>query len=333
MPVVDPVTDPRWAALVARSPEALIFHHPAWLALLSRQYRYAFEAVAIERDGELAAGLPVARVASRLTGRRLVAVPFSDLCPPLAASAPDRQELGRLLDQRRRALALSLEVRDTFAELPGGQSSGLFHLHTIDLTAEPRFSSMTRRNVRRAERAGVRVERRTDPAALDAFYALHLRTRRHQGVPTQPRSFIRAFADLFAAGLGFVALAFHDGRPVAAAVFAGAGRTLTYKYGASDRTAFAVRPNNLLFAEAIGWARADGHERLDLGRTDLGHEGLRAFKASWGAEETTLAYTYAGRPAPAPGEGRAQRALGAVIRRSPPVVGQAIGSVLYRHVG
>ena len=39
----------------------------------------------------LLAGLPVAQVASRLTGRRLVAVPFSDSCPPLVrdpAAAP-----------------------------------------------------------------------------------------------------------------------------------------------------------------------------------------------------------------------------------------------------
>lgn len=331
--LVDPLTDPRWLALVERSEDALIFHHPAWLELLTRAYRYRTAAVCVERDGELVAGLPVTRVESRLTGRRLVALPFSDLCPPLAASSADRAELGMLVEAHRAAEGLGLEVRSPYEELPGGEVAGLFHLHVLDLRDEPRLSSMARRNVNKARRAGVVVERRTDRAALDAFFALHLATRRRQGVPTQPLRFVHGLEALFAAADGFVALATLDGAPAAAAVFAGAGRTLTYKYGASDRALLDARPNNALFAEAIAWAREAGYERLDFGRTDLGHDGLRAFKASWGAEETTLSYTYAGRTPPSPGEGAARRALGAVIRRSPPVLGRTLGAALYRHVG
>lgn len=185
----------------------------------------------------------------------------------------------------------------------------------------------------RARGLGVTVERRTDRDALDAFYALHVQTRRRQGLPTQPRSFIRAFGDLFAQGLGFVSLARHDDEVAAAAVFLANGRTATYKYGASDRAALASRPNNLLFDDAIAWAAAEGFASLDLGRTDHGHEGLRAFKRGWGARELELSYTYAGRRPPSPGPGPARRALAAAISRSPPLVGRAIGSALYRHVG
>jgi CelD/BcsL family acetyltransferase involved in cellulose biosynthesis len=128
-----------------------------------------------------------------------------------------------------------------------------------------------------------------------------------------------------------VALAHVDGAVAAAAVFLTTGSVVTYKYGASDADALGSRPNHLVFASTIDWAREQGFALLDFGRTDLGHEGLRAFKASWGAQERTLDYTYVGeRPGPR-AEGRALRALGAVIRRSPPVVGRVIGSLLYRH--
>lgn len=336
--LLDPLTDPRWSALVDRAPATTIFHHPAWLALLRGEYGYAFAAVGVQRDGELVAGLPVALVSSRVTGRRLVALPFSDLCAPLTLARDDPEalaELGRAVEEHRAALGLGLEVREAFPQLPGAIPVERFYVHEIDLEADDSFTSMTRRNVRKAARAGVTIERRTDRDALDTFYGLHRQTRRRQGVPTQRRRFVRAFETLFQEGLGFVALARIDGATVAAAVFAGAGRTLTYKYGASDRSALDVRPNNLLFSEVIGWARADGYRALDLGRTDLDNEGLRAFKAGWGAGERMLAYTYAGREAPTPGAppGPARRALEQVVTRSPAVVGQAIGAALYRHVG
>jgi CelD/BcsL family acetyltransferase involved in cellulose biosynthesis len=329
--LIDPLTDPRWTELVEASPETLIFHHPRWLELLHVAYGHELTAVCVERDGAVVAGLPLAHLRARVGRGRLVALPFSDLCPPLAREASLGEPLARALDEHRRETGASLEVREAFDELLGGASVPLFHLHTLDLTGEAKFSSMTRRNVNKARRAGVTVERRTDRAALDAFYAMHLQTRRRQGVPTQPRGFIRSFERLFEAGLGFVALASVEGAPAAAAVFVGAGRTLTYKFGSSDRSTLTARPNNLLFAEAIGWAREAGYSRLDFGRTDFGHDGLRSFKASWGAEERTLSYTYAGRAPASPDPGFALRALGVVIRRSPPVVGRALGAALYRH--
>jgi CelD/BcsL family acetyltransferase involved in cellulose biosynthesis len=325
--------DARWARLVERAPAAMIFHHPAWLGLVARQYRYPLDIVAVEgADGELRAGLPVARIDSRLTGRRLVALPFSDECPPLLADPEAGPELAEALRAHVDREALPLELRGRLPEL-GGREAELFWVHTIDLDGDERPSSATRRNVNKARKAGVTVSLRTDRAALDAFYALHLATRRRQGVPTQPLSFIRRFEELFAQGLGFVALAELDGATAAAAVFLGAGPTLTYKYGASDRAALHARPNNLLFAAAIEQARERGHRHLDLGRTDFDNDGLRRFKASWGAREERLAYTYLHRDPPEPGHSRAERALAAVITRAPPVAGRAIGAALYRHAG
>ncbi len=94
------------------------------------------------------------------------------------------------------------------------------------------------------------------------------------------------------------------GRPVAAAVFLRGRDHLTYKYGASDRAALAMRPNNLLFPEVIRWACEAGCRELDFGRTDLDNDGLREFKRGWGADESPLHYTYAGIAAPS-GESRA----------------------------
>ena len=58
--LLDPLTDPAWARLVGSAPDATIFHHPAWLGLVRRQYRYPFAAVCVlDGDGTAVAGLPL----------------------------------------------------------------------------------------------------------------------------------------------------------------------------------------------------------------------------------------------------------------------------------
>lgn len=342
---LDPVTDARWAQLLDRSPATLPFHTPGWLALLGRQYRYDVQALCIaSARGTLVAGIPLARVESRLTGRRLVAIPFSDVCPPLvAADAPDpgaaRAALGAALAAERARTGLDIHVHEALPEAPGAHLAPAFVVHRLDLSGGPdavaqRYAkAQVRRGIAKARKEGVTVRRAVDTAALDAFFELHVATRRRQGVPTQPKRFIRAFTRLFEHGGGYVALAEHANRVIAAAVFLAAGRTLVYKYGASDREQLGLRPNNLIFADAIAWGCEHGLATLDFGRTDLANEGLRAFKRSWGAEEVELAYTHLGDRAPSPQPGTRERLMARVIERSPPAVGRWVGAALYRHVG
>ncbi len=340
---VDPIDDPSWVEFLHRCPGAEIFHHPQWLRLLRDQYGYELSSCCVRGDeGEIEAGLPVALVASRLTGKRLVSVPFSDTCSPLLAAeatAGVGEALSRALVAEAERMELGLAVH---APLPGVAPEAVhtrFVRHELalgpDLAAvEAGFSkSRVKRNIRKARREGLTVEFSREQAALDRFYSLHLLTRRKLGVPTQPKQFIRRFEGLFDAGLGFVATV-HDGEvPIAAGVFLSFNGTLTYKYGASNPKALEKRPNNLLHAEAIRWGCEQGLEIYDLGRTDLDNEGLRTFKSNWGAEELPLSYTYLRMAAPDEEGGRRERVSAAVIKRSPVLVGRLAGELLYRHYG
>jgi CelD/BcsL family acetyltransferase involved in cellulose biosynthesis len=340
---IDPLGDPRWGDLVGREPEASIFHHPAWLRVVHEQYRYPMAACCVSGDdGVPLAGVPIAGVASRFTGRRLVSLPFSDLCPPLVppdASPATQRQLGRALAELSLGRGAPLEIRGGTGALPGAVPGARFHHHILRL--EPDVEAVQRRftrpqamrGVRRARRHGLTVERRTDPDALATFYGLHTATRARLGVPTQPRRFVLRFADLFARGLGFVLLVRRGREAIAAAVFLTHHDVLTYKYGASDARFLNARPNNLLVMEAICWGCEHGMRTLDFGRTDWGHESLRAFKLAWGTEEHELRYHCLGRGAHDRGQPGAARALGAILRRSPPVASRIAGELLYRHAG
>src|SRR4051794_23322357 len=95
--LIDPRSDPRWAAFIGEAAGS-VFHHPEWLRLLHRSYGYEIAACCVgDGDGGIAAGLPLARVTSPITGRRLVALPFSDVCEPLVSRQhPDARR--RLLE-------------------------------------------------------------------------------------------------------------------------------------------------------------------------------------------------------------------------------------------
>src|SRR3954447_8876558 len=308
--VLDPRADPRWDAFVAEG-HGSVFHDPEWLRLLTRVYGYDIAACCVaDATGRIRAGLPLARVISPITGRRLVALPFSDVCEPLVSPEfrDARTQLMSDVAGVGRRMGLGVEIRAAVDELPGGHTSSGYLHHRLaldrDCTAIERrgISSAARRGVAKARRSGLVAERDSGAAALAEFYRLHLRTRRRQGVPTQPKRFIMGLEALFRRGLGFVMLVRDpERRVIAAAVFLSCNGVLTYKYGASDERHLGERPNNLLFMEAIAWGCATGHRALDFGRTDLDNPGLAAFKRGWGAEERPLSYTTtADRPPPAP---------------------------------
>jgi CelD/BcsL family acetyltransferase involved in cellulose biosynthesis len=336
---LDPLGGSRWVALLHRSSSAGPFHHPGWLKLLRDQYRYGIEALCVaDGDGELLAGVPLAHVRSPLTGSRLVALPFSDTCP--AAVADDAPEettvaLAGALEDLHAETGLDVELRSDLPGLTSAAAGPAFLQHVLKLdpdfaAVESRFAkSQIGRGIRKARREGVTVRFAADRDALDQFFRLHVRSRRQQGVPTQPKRFIRRFESLFREDLGWVALACSGRQTIAAAVFLSFNGTVIYKYGASDREQLHKRPNNLLFAEAIERACAEGAHSLDFGRTDLDNEGLAAFKRAWGAEERRLSYLRLGAEAGAGVPAPVQR----LIWRSPPVVGRMIGAALYRHFG
>lgn len=338
---IDPIADPAWLRFVEDSPSGEIFHHPRWLELLRTQYGYELQACCIQNGSGIEVGIPIARVSSRLTGQRLVSLPFSDMCGPVLSCDAGPGALAALseaLQGEARRTGLSLTVRDRLPDSHGAIVRHQFFHHLLPLSEDPcevekRYSkSQIRRGIRKATRESLRGERLTDASALDAFYALHVKTRRRLGVPTQPKRFIRRFRDLFAMGLGFVWMVFDGNRPIAAAVFLTYNGVVTYKYGASDASALGKRPNNLLFSEVIRWACESGFETLDFGRTEIDNEGLRRFKRSWGAGEFALSYTHFTDRLPSPKRGR-DRFMSASIRRSPAFVGRFVGEALYRHFG
>ena len=340
--IVLDANDLRWTAFVEHSSAATAFHHPRWSALLAATYGFRASALAEPApDGSLVAGLPVIEVPTPLRGRRWVTLPFTDTCQPLAGPGYASADFASDLDRTRRAAGITR--LDVHAEIPGAEahrrSAAVIHRLALDTDADVVFrrfhASQVRRNIRRAEREDLELRRaETRQDLTEVFYGLHLRTRRRQGVPVQPRRFFERLWDMvLAPGFGFVSLAYAGGRPVAGAVFLTWNRTVIYKYGASDADAWPARPNHLIFWDAIRWACANGFHTFDFGRTDVDNEGLRRFKSGWGAHEAVLTYSTLADKGPRSSNHRAAALLQPVLRRTPAWVCRVTGELLYKYAG
>jgi CelD/BcsL family acetyltransferase involved in cellulose biosynthesis len=302
----------------------------------------AFALAALDGDGRVEAGLPVVEVGGPLRRRRWVSLPFTDECPPLSDGGPAEARLLDELDRTRRDAGVAgVEVRAAVAG-PHARAGAVAVTHQLALDPDPDVvargfrRSSVRRAIRRAAREGVVVRRAEEPAELTGtYYDLHVQTRRRQGVPAQPRRYFELLWErMIEPGLGFVLLAWAGPTPVAGAVYLAWKDTVTYKYGASDAEHWQLRPNHLVMWEAIRWACEHGYRTLDLGRSDLGNHGLREYKDLWGARETELVYSTVGGGAAAAqpaGQGRLHDALGAMLRRSPPLACRLVGELLYRY--
>jgi CelD/BcsL family acetyltransferase involved in cellulose biosynthesis len=335
------IDDPRWRAFVESQADASPFHHPSWARLLGECYGFNSFAVVSARDEAVIAGLPMLEVSGHRRRRRWVSLPFTDYCPPLAGRCESIELAGALDRLRAQAEVARLEVRGPIGG-HGTRAETVAYRHVLPLDPDhERVFATFRRSrvqqvVRQAERFAVsgllavkRAEGESD--LVDAFYELHVSTRRRLGVPVQPRRFFRLlWKQMLEPGLGFALLAQSQGRSVAGAVFLFHGQTIVHKFGASERDAQRLRPNHLLLWSAIREACERGLTAFDFGRTDLDGASLREFKLGWGTTEEPLVYSYLGAESDYRSTGRAAAALAPLIRHSPPLVCRTIGELFYR---
>jgi hypothetical protein len=293
----DPLGDPRWDERLGACPSASFFHSASWARILRNTYGFTPSYFLSEGQGRMESLLPVMEVDSWLTGRRGVSLPFTDECAPIAR---DSDSFGRLFDAAvsfgRSRRWKYLEIRGGSEFLPRAQASASFYGHSLGLGAGEAqlFSGLdpsVRTAIRKANQSALTFEFSWDLEGVLAYYGLHCASRKRLGAPPQPfRFFAEICREVIEQRRGWVILARRDGVPIAGGVFLHFGRTVIYKFGASDKAFQDLRPNNLVMWEAIKRSAAEGFATFDFGRTSISNEGLRRYKQSWGTIERRINY-------------------------------------------
>lgn len=294
-----PLTDPRWEPLVHRHPDSSVFHSSAWLRAL--QQTYGFEPLAFTSsppDSDLSDAVLFCLVKSWLTGHRLVSLPYSDHCEPLATldvidelcAALGQEVLNKQLDYFELRPVRDLQIQGASCHL-----AGAYYLHLLDLTPDLDalyggfHQSSVQRKIQRASREGLVYEEGRSEDLLDAFYRLLVITRMRHRVPSQPRVWFQNLIAAFGDDLK-IRVASANGEAVASIMTIRHRDTMVYKYGCSELRQNRLGGMQFLLWNAIRDAKENQLKLLDLGRSDISQAGLIKFKERWGCKGKAIGY-------------------------------------------
>jgi hypothetical protein len=309
-------SDPRWQSFVANHPEGLIYHHPAWLDVLVREYDRPAVCLACEDNGGRLRGiLPLVRTrglpfaGSPATARRISSLPRTPVAGLLCSDDQSTAALlGAAVDSVRGESGTRLELK-LAAPLPDGLGDGLacepWRLsYTLDLPPQPdqirfgdsRNHATIMRALRKAQRHGVQVRQAESALDLRTWYPLYVRTMQAHGVPQRPYRLFEAAWDLLRPhGMLQLLLAelYSGGRRqlLAGSLFLMFGQTVFYAFNGCESDGRPLRANDLIHWQAISDACDTGYRHYDLGEVVETQAGLHRFKSKWGAEPRRL-YRY-----------------------------------------
>lgn len=342
--LLDPLTDPRWPGFVEQHPAASVFHSRGWLRTLQTTYGYEPMAVTTSVPTErVTNALLFCVVRSWVTGDRVVSLPFSDHCDPLVDNIQQLRTLCAHLETLRRTQGWKYaEMRTSGTLLGSDENFGectVYQSHSLDL--RPNLDELyrgfhrdcIRRRIRHAERQGLRYEEGRNESLVRSFYALIVLTRSRQHIPPQPFEW---FHNLVAHMGEDVCLrvAFTQDRPVAGILTMNHGKTVYYKYGASDAKFHHLGATPMLLWQAIQAAKASGRALLDFGRSDGENRGLIRFKERWGAQRVQLILWRCPIDEVSPALDRLKMRLTKAVCASIPFKMLVLaGRIMYRHVG
>jgi hypothetical protein len=338
---LNPLTRAGWDELVLAHPQASFFHSASWAGVLHDTYGHTPHYFCAMKGERLSAALPVMEVNSPLTGRRGVSLPFTDECLCLSDNSVSAQKLFReVLDFGRKRKWKYAECRGLRSFSDTTEPSLSFYGHTLDLADGGdkifgRFDSGVRRAIRKAEGAKIQVELSRSLDGLLTYYSLHCKTRNKHGLPPQSLAFFRnIFHHVLAKDKGFIVVARHEDRPIAASMFFHFDDKAIYKFGASDLAFQHLRGNNLVMWEAIKWYASRGYASLNFGRTSIANEGLRRYKLGFGTAEYKIdcfKYDFH-REAFVVDRDKVFGWFNGVFRLMPMPVSRMMGKLLYRHL-
>ncbi|MCK4462016.1 MAG: GNAT family N-acetyltransferase, partial [candidate division Zixibacteria bacterium] len=141
--------------------------------------------------------------------------------------------------------------------------------------------------IRKAERAGAKIERLDAVAHMESFLQLMQATeQRHGRRPRYPPQFFSALAELAAEDDRVVWYwCEHEGRPVVSHITFIEGDTALHWQVYYDKAFSFLKANQFMLWQLIGELRPRGVHRLSLGASPPGASGLIDYKAKWGGEE------------------------------------------------
>ena len=271
----------RYAEILEHFAQASVYHTPAWLRVwedLGADVQF------ITIDAET-----MVPFVCRGTGalRRAYSLPFDTYGGPVTPNRAPRVSFEGIIERVDIPSVRVADFGDAVASSNGALHPAVSHI--VDLSGgyertAAGYGDANRRNIRQAEKSGVRVQAVSRPAVAREFYRLHLRTVKRYGARSLPSAFFESvLARLVPSGAATFYLAFHEERVVGGnLVLRHRDRSYDWMWVYDDRFA-PLRATNMMIDHAIRDEAGRGSRELNLGASPNDRLGSVRFKQSFGA--------------------------------------------------
>lgn len=280
-----------WQRVVAECDGSGLAHSLEWFPLIQRAYGHSPLYLTIDDGNGRSGVLPAFVVRRPFFGAVVTSMPFLDTGGPCSRSAATRRMLvEHLIAEAVRLGASRVELRCAEpVDLPFRPWEHKVNM-TLTLPADPGrlwsgFDKQVRNQVRKAERAGLQVER-GGAEKLRAFYETFVERMRDLGSPPHAPRFLAAVLNEFGARASIM-LVRKGAETVGGLVSVSFKDRVVVPWATCRKEFFDHCPNMLLYWEALREACAGGFRRFDFGRSTR-DSGTYRFKRQWGAREEPL---------------------------------------------
>jgi len=341
--IINPSGFENWNTDIQNFDSYSFFHTLEWCQVLTSTYEYIPTYFCIIKNKKLSSVVPAMEINSKLTGKRLISLPFSDFCEPIFSSIDESETLKKsMLDYCRKHKLRYMEFRTSETRFPYETEYFRTDLrHLLEISADQQiiqkqFSENTKRNIKAAIKEGVNIKELNSVEGIKIFYELQCITRRKHGLPPQPKLFFdNIYRFIISKDKGQILIGYFKDKPVAALMFFTFGEKVIYKFGASLADSLPKGSNHFLMWEAIKKFNNAGYKEFDFGRTETNHDGLRRFKLGFGAEERII-YTSrfdVKKNSFLPVISKSTGSYNQIFKKLPLPILKLIGKTIYKHVG
>jgi lipid II:glycine glycyltransferase (peptidoglycan interpeptide bridge formation enzyme) len=349
--LIDPVEDPRWDQFVMDHPFGWICHLSGWKQVLEKSFKHmkGYYFALVDEDNRITAGLPIYEVKSKLTGNRLVSIPFATLCDPLVSNQEDMDMLFQPI------LELFKNLKSKYIKIGTLFSHSLMHNNTfrivdfykhhylsLDSSTErlkKKFHrTCVRQRISRAEKSKLKITPVKDESGLNCFYQIFRQTRKRLGLPLQPYRFLRSIWKMYyPLNQMSIFLAKINGKTIAGLLLFKFKDRVSAEIAASKEEYNSLSPNHYLFWQAIQMAHEEGYRIFDFGRTSPKNTGLMDFKKRWGTQIVDLSNLYypcgIAQTDEQNEESKKYKIISQICKIAPEIFQGIIGNFCYRHLG
>jgi serine/alanine adding enzyme len=287
---IEPSESDLWNRFVSDHPRGAVTHLYQWKLAVENAYALQTRYLGAFDEGELIAVLPTIVIHRPFAQRTAISLAFAHYAGWLMNQGVDRRKVGRLfLEALAEGGVHKLELRQ-LDESGYGQSSEVTMERS--LVSPPNalwdgLDSQVRNKVRKATKSGLLTQ--WGKEQYDEFYSLYVQNCRLLGSPVHSRVFFRELLDRLPLFCDILTIRL-EGEAIAAMLLLGFKDRLSDPWSASLRRYHKLRPNMLIYWEALRYGCESGYTVFDMGRSRLG-SGTYEFKRQWGTKPVALEYS------------------------------------------